>query len=228
MLITEIPFTLSVCSSCCSCGSILPQRLFCTLLTEGRTISNIHDLPQNMRTNTMFQSAVFCIVELMCSIPYYHYAASSSLCTIPLHTATSCLVTFIQCCIVKQCNIFHFHHSVSVENAKQIFPQFFQFHQLDIPVSQNHVFLACSFSTLYLSVDFTQGWFIFHTPGIFTEKHVQVLTQYRPSGTFRLGIPLMDNLKIIKKKLWSKVVKILRRFFEVLWGHIVEVFKKIF
>ncbi len=28
-----------------------------------------------------------------------------------------------------------------------------------------------------------------HSTGIFTERHILVLTQYRPSGTFRLGIP---------------------------------------
>ncbi len=30
-----------------------------------------------------------------------------------------------------------------------------------------------------------------HSAGIFTEKHVLVLTPYRPSGTFRLGMPHM-------------------------------------
>ncbi len=57
--------------------------------------------------------------------------------------------------IVNQCNIFHFHHLASVENANPIFPRCFSFRQLDIPVSQNLIFLACSFSTLYLSLDFT-------------------------------------------------------------------------
>ncbi len=56
-----------------------------------------------------------------------------------------------QCCIVNLCNIFHFHHSLSVENANTIFLQFFSFLHVDIPVSQNHVFSACSFSTLYLT-----------------------------------------------------------------------------
>ncbi len=33
-----------------------------------------------------------------------------------------------------------------------------------------------------------------HWMGIFTEKHVQVLTQYRPSGTFRLGMPHINKM----------------------------------
>ncbi len=52
MLITEIPFSLSVRSSC-TCGSILPQCLFCTVLKAGEPISNTHNLPGNMRTNTL-------------------------------------------------------------------------------------------------------------------------------------------------------------------------------
>ncbi len=39
----------------------------------------------------------------------------------PVHT---------QCRVVNQCNIFHFHHPVSVENANLIFPQFFHFANL--------------------------------------------------------------------------------------------------
>ncbi len=94
LVTTEIPFLLSVCSSCCSCGSILSQCLFCTLLKAGRSISNVHDLPQNMRTNT-FYSATFHIVELLRSIPCCCQVASSSLYMVPLHITTSCLIEFI-------------------------------------------------------------------------------------------------------------------------------------
>ncbi len=88
-----------------------------------------------------------------------------------------------QCHIFNTCNIFHFYHSASVENANPIFPQFFSFCQLDIPVSQNHIFLACIFSTLYLSIDFTQrGVLCLIRQVFFTEKHILVLTQYRRSG----------------------------------------------
>ncbi len=31
-----------------------------------------------------------------------------------------------------------------------------------------------------------------HLRGIFTEKHVLVLYQYQPSGTFRLGMPQIE------------------------------------
>ncbi len=35
-----------------------------------------------------------------------------------------------------------------------------------------------------------------HLRGIFTKKHILVLTQYRPSGTFQLGMPYMYIKKI--------------------------------
>ncbi len=113
MVITEIPFSLPVRSSCCSCGSILPWCLFCTLLKTGRPISDVHDLPQNMRTNRMFYSAMFCLVELLCSIPRYRWVGSSSLCTVPLHTATSYLVTFIHS-VPLLTSVTSFPHSASI------------------------------------------------------------------------------------------------------------------
>ncbi len=50
-------------------------------------ISAVHNLLQSMRTNTTFWSAVFRAVEMLCSIRRYPLAASSSLCTLPLHNA---------------------------------------------------------------------------------------------------------------------------------------------
>ncbi len=191
-VITEVPFSLSVRSSCCSCSSILPQLLFCTLLKTGRLISDVHNLPQNMRTDITFQSAVFCIVQysslLLCGKQFFVHITPSHRHIVPYRVHTLCR-------IVNQCNIFHFHHSASVENANLIFPQFFSFRQLDIPVSQNHIFFGIQLLHTSQRRFHLEGWFMSHSMGIFTEKHFLVLTLCRPSGTFRLGMSRIIFLK---------------------------------